>query len=468
MVALSFVVFALFVRRAHVAKVRSRHDLLASALVGWIAHPVVVWSIRLAALALFVVTILAGLFGVQNPYRNIAPTLVWIVWWVGLVYVQAFVGDIWSFINPWRTIYDVADQCCRRVARGRELSLRLPYPQALGAWPACLLLLAFAWIELIYPGASVPRHIACLAIAYSILTWTGTLAFGRDAWLRHGEVFTLAFGTLARFAPTEGVAGRLHLRPFGAGLLDGQPVSTSMVAFVLLLLAIVLYDGLSATGEWAMLVNALRPMLPDVDGKAMVTAIKTAGLLAISLVFLTAYIGVSAVMSMVAGGRPGTLDVARAFALTLVPIAIGYHVAHYLAYLITQGQLIIPLLSDPFGYGWNLIGTAGYRVDIGLVGARFAWYAAVVAIVGGHVGAVYLAHVRAVGVFANPGIALRTQVPLTALMVVYTFIGLSITAEPIVESQTTAAPPTPMAAESTVNPPDPVAPKPKDGEPSRP
>ena len=75
-------------------------------------------------------------------------------------------------------------------------------------------------------------------------------------------------------------------------------------------------------------------------------------------------------MSALAAGQPTPLALARRFALTLIPIAVGYHVAHYLVYLLIQGQYIIPLLSDPFGYGWDLFGTAGYRVDIGLVGAR--------------------------------------------------------------------------------------------------
>jgi hypothetical protein len=140
-------------------------------------------------------------------------------------------------------------------------------------------------------------------------------------------------------------------------------------------------------------------------------------------------------MSALAGGRPRTLDIARSFALTLVPIAIGYHVAHYLVFLLVQGQYIVPLLSDPFGLGWNLLGTGGYRVDIGLVGARFAWYTAVAAIVTGHVAAVYLAHIKAVGLFDASGAALRSQLPLTALMVAYTFFGLSIAAQPIVESR---------------------------------
>jgi hypothetical protein len=135
---------------------------------------------------------------------------------------------------------------------------------------------------------------------------------------------------------------------------------------------------------------------------------------------------------------------AQSFALTLVPIAIAYHLAHYLAYLLTQGQYVVPLASDPFGYGWNLLGTAGYRVDIAIAGARFAWYAAVTSIVVGHIAAVYLADVRAHQVLGARPAALRSQVPLTALMVVYTFVSLSILSEPIVEhrppAQPTAAP----------------------------
>jgi hypothetical protein len=452
-VALSFVVFGLFVRggkpRAH-----AQTDLLGSRIGGMFAHPAVVWALRLAVLGLFLATIMAGLFGDANPYRNIAPTLVWIIWWVGLAYVQAFLGDVWSLINPWRTAFDAADSVHRHIGGASEFGWRRPYPQALGVWPACILLLAFCWTELVYPNAAVPAHIAWLAIAYSVLTWTGMLVFGRDEWLRHCEVFSLVFGTFARFAPTDVRDGRLLLRLPGAGLLDDRPKPTSMMAFVLLLLATILYDGLIGTGEWAELESALRSYLPGAgDTQGMV--IRTVGLVIFSGLFLGAYLGICTVMSWVASGRFASLQIARSFALTLVPIAIGYHMAHYLALLLVQGQYVIPLISDPFGYGWNLFATAGYRVDIAVVGARLAWYVAVAAIVTGHVIAVYLAHVRALHLFAPHGVALATQVPLTALMVLYTFVGLSITAQPIVEGRA-AAEPSAVTSEATTVPPDAV------------
>jgi hypothetical protein len=456
-VALSFVVFALFVRRGKVSRLSSRYQVPAATLQLSIGHPAVLVALRAAALGLFLVVILAGFIGSQNPYRNIAPTLVWVIWWVGLAYVQAFLGDVWSLINPWRTAYDAADWLYRRLRPGSELCLRLPYPRAVGAWPACLLLFAFVWVELVSPNAASPINIAWLAIGYSILTWAGMLAFGRDVWLQNGEVFSLVFGTFTRFAPTEATDAGLSLRPFGAGLLGA--VSTSMMAFVLLLLATVLYDGLIGTGEWGMLEEALLPLLGG-PGETASMLVKTGGLLALWLLFLAAYLGVSAAMSAAAGGRPGTLDMARSFALTLVPIVIGYHLAHYLVFLLIQGQYIIPLLSDPFGRGWNLVGTAGYRVDIALVGAQFTWYLTVAAIVVGHVFAVYLAHVKAIGLFDAPGAALRSQVPLTGLMVVYTFFGLSIAAQPIVESR---APPAAAATETIKVPPGALLPRAPDG-----
>jgi hypothetical protein len=120
--------------------------------------------------------------------------------------------------------------------------------------------------------------------------------------------------------------------------------------------------------------------------------------------------------------------------LSLVPIAIAYHLAHYLTYLLIQGQLVIRLASDPFGFGWNLFGTARYRPDIGIVGARFAWYTAVGAIVPGHILAVYVAHVVALREYATRRAALRSQLPMLVLMVGYTRVSLWIIAQPIVET----------------------------------
>jgi hypothetical protein len=466
-VILSFVVVGLFARHTPGARGYPRIDLLAHPLGRWLAHPVFLALLKLVAAGVFILTVTAGFCGNQDPYRNIAPTLVWIIWWVGLATFSAFVGDLWAVVNPWRSLFDGADRLYRVLTGRTGLALGLPYPEALGVWPAVGLLLAVSWTELVFPSPAVPANIAWLAFAYSLLTWSGMAVFGSETWIKHGEVFAIFFGLFARFAPTEprihkqsGAHG-LALRPFGAGLLANVPASPSMVAFVLLVLSSVLYDGLLTTPEWAEAEQQLIKLMPGL-GEPGSVVVRTIGLVAFWAVFLAAYLAVSAIMSVAARCR-SPRDMAQSFALTLVPIAIAYHLAHYLAYLLTQGQYVVPLASDPFGYGWNLLGTAGYRVDIAIVGARFAWYTAVTSIVVGHIAAVYLADVKAHQVLGSRPAALRSQVPLTALMVVYTFLSLSILSEPLVERRAPAQPTAAAAPEVLTIPEDALLPEPGTG-----
>ena len=420
--------------------------------------------VKLCSLVLFVVAVAAGFFGNPNPYQNIAPTLVWVIGWVGIAYVSAFVGSLWLLLNPWRTVFNAAESGYRFFRPNRELSLGLGYPQGLGVWPALALLFAFSWLELVYPSPALPLHMAWFASAYSLLTWIGMFVFGGETWLRNAELFTVVFGVFARFAPTEarlrdGALNGLALRPYAAGLIDSRPASSSMTALVLLILATVLYDGALATPEWNELELRLAAFLAGFGDSASI-AIRTFGLGAFWVLLAGAFLAICAIMSAVAPQR-SAWELARSFAMALVPIAIAYHLAHYLVYLLVQGQYIVPLLSDPFGYGWNLFGTAGHRVDIGIVDARFAWYTAVVAILVGHVVAVFLAHRRALQLFDTRHIALRSQVPLTALMVAYTFLSLTILAEPITERRVPALPS--ATTEGVGVPPDAVLPQPGSG-----
>ena len=128
-----------------------------------------------------------------------------------------------------------------------------------------------------------------------------------------------------------------------------------------------------------------------------------------------------------------TLSVASVFVYSLIPIALAYNIAHFFTLLVIQGQLIIPLASDPFGYGWDLLGTSQYRVNIGLVNARFTWTLGVTVIVLGHIMAIYVAHIIALRNISGPRNALRSQYPLRVLMVIYTVISLWIIAQPIVD-----------------------------------
>jgi hypothetical protein len=421
--------------------------------------------LQAVSVGLLALVVTAGFVGDQNPTRNLAPTWVWVVWWVGLAYASALVGNVWIVLNPWAALFGWAEGLARGLGR-TALALKVPYPRRLGLWPAVVLFAAFAWVELVYAGRAVPAQLALMTVGYSLITWSGMVLFGRAAWLRYGDPFAVAFGLLARFAPTEvrvtnprrchrcrsgcgdpgpcvdcgecfnraaSAARQWNLRPFGAGLLRTGDVTPSMVAFVLLLLSTVTFDGFTATPVWARLESALYAALGPLGG-ARLAVIGTLGLLSFPVAFNLVYRLFAAWMAWAAGGKLPVETVARLFVLSLIPIAIAYHLAHYLTYLLIQGQLVIRLASDPFGFGWNLFGTARYRPDIGLVGARFAWYTAVIAIVLGHILAVYVAHVIALREYPTRRGALRSQVPMLVLMVGYTMVSLWIIAQPIVET----------------------------------
>ena len=461
-VAFSFVVVGVFIRSNPGAKPYPRFNLLRWLPARALVHPAALLPVRLASVALFLLVVTAGLIGDQEPTDNLAPTLVWIVWWVGMAYVSALTWNVWSLINPWKIIFGWVESTCGALGFKADFSIRKQYPKEFGVWPGFLLFLAFAWAELVFVDSAVPGHIARMTIIYSAITWTGMVIYGREQWLRHGEAFTLIFGFLARFAPLEirtldsdtckgcpvdcqdrdgecidcdycfGKATHgsreLNLRPFATGLLRNEGVSVSAAATVVLLLSTVTYDGLTATPLWANIHDSV------LQGISSPTFAGTLGLIVFPLLFGGTYLGFAALMAFTGGSRLSVEAAAKGFVYSLIPIALAYHLAHFLSFLLIQGQLIIPLTSDPFGFGWDLLGTVDYRVNIAIINARTTWFLAIGAIVVGHVISVYLAHSIAIRILRERGLALKSQYPLLALMVGYTMMSLWILAQPITES----------------------------------
>jgi hypothetical protein len=368
-------------------------------------------SLRLAVLALYLLVLCAGFVGTQNPFKNIAPAMVWAIWWVGMAFVSALLGDLWALVNPLDTLY-------RWVLGDRPG--KLAWPQWAGVWPAALLFLAFVNMELNWEGSEQPASLAAAMLAYSCLSWLGMFVFGRRTWLAHGEVFAVVFGLLARFAPNQVQDGRWQLRPFGAGLLLGAPLGWSHIVLVMLMLASVSFDGLLETQLWLDLQAAL-PWPP--------VLLRAAALGLLPALFLLAYLAVCRAIAWCGGGA-SLATTAGWYVLTLVPIAIAYHFAHYLSFLAMAGQYLIPLASDPLNLGWDLFGTRFYFIRLGIVDARMVWYVSLFAIVAGHVAAVWLGHQTALRQFGTR--ASRSQLPMLALMVSYTLLSLWIIAQPVV------------------------------------
>jgi hypothetical protein len=409
----------------------------------WVLPPLPQWlratarsTLTVLGVFLFMLVLFAGYFGKQDPSENIAPVLVWVLWWVGLLLVTALIGNLWPTLDPWSTIWRQA-----RSWLGRPLPSPAEGSAPWGAWPAVVMYFVFAWLELASDFGELPRDLALLVLLYSVGTWTGMALFGANRWRAGADPFSRVFCLFGRFAPfSRNTVGQLTLRLPGAGLLGNHPRTLGEITFVLLVLATVTFDGLSETPPWNSAVvwlahsPAWRPALlwlGDWNVDLLMTA-KTLGLLLTPLIFFAIFAAVCHLSALIGGGVSGR-QAMRAFALSFLPIAIAYHAAHYLSYLLLAGQLAIPLASDPFGWGWDLFGTSGRAIDLGVISMKSVWYIALVSIVTGHVISVMLAHIEALRLFPTRRAALLSQLPMLVLMVAFTSTSLWILSQPIVQ-----------------------------------
>lgn len=430
---LSFLVIAYVVGAQNAARNDRSRVLLELRPGRLFPERITLWLLRTLGLGSLALCIAAGLIGTQLAYFNLNMTLFWVVFALGGAYLAALVGDWYAAANPWALL-------CRWTGAGR-----LPYPPRLAWYPALLLYLVFIWLELY--ARITPAGLSWALLAYTALNLLGAWLWGREAWLRHGEFFSVFFGLLARGAPLEIDAGKLKLRQPFIGLLREAAPHPSLLLFVLAMLASTAYDGLHESafwvnGFWLHLYHALTPLLGDNIVQTwpvfqkLYLAYQTMGLLLAPLVYLLLYLACIEGARRLARSELGLRELALRFTYTLLPIALVYNLAHYLTLFLVQGAQLLRLASDPLGRNWNLFGTAQWLQQPLLPDMGTVWHTQVALILGGHILSVYLAHLEALRLFPQRGRGVLSQVPMLVLMLCYTTAGLWVLSQPI-----TAPPP---------------------------
>ncbi|ALE82487.1 hypothetical protein [Pseudonocardia sp. HH130629-09] len=353
-----------------------------------------------SALALGVVVV--GFAGPAETPDNLAPWVLYVTFWVGLVPASLLLGPVWRVVNPLRALHAIV----ARLARvDRERGVR-DLPDRVGLWPAAVSLAAFGWLELVHPDPSDPRVVAWVLTGYAVLQTGAAFVFGAR-WFDRGDGFEVWSELLGSLAPVGRRADDVMVLRNPLDGLEAVRPRPGLVAVVLVLIGITGFDGLSRSSLWSEAV----PQSP-VWG--------TVGLVAVLVAVVALYL---------AGTWRGRSAVPVTFAHTLVPIAAGYAVAHYFSLLVFDGQLPFVLVSDPFGTGADLFGTAGRAVDYTVVGVGAIAAVQLGAIVAGHVVAAVAAHERALRRFPA-GVALRVQYPMLASMVMLTFGAVALVLAP--------------------------------------
>lgn len=428
-VALSFVGVLVFLRSA-----RTRALHLDIPLPVWLRRGLV-WGLSVLGVSILAILIGAAFAGPPEATRNVATIGIWVIWWVGFLLFSSLIVSVWPWVDPFRTL-------SRGVSHlaGRNFHKGPPCPAVLG-WLAPAGLLALAWIELVSDWSEDPAAVGVIVLSYLAVSLIGGLLWGAS-WFSTADPLGRVFAVLGRVAIIgQGRRGTVRLRPVGEGLLNAGTPLSGEVALITTLIGIVLFDGLSETPAWAGVLDfisesqTLRPgllWLRD-QGADLLKVIRTIGLFATVLTFYASYWLLIAAMRAAVGGDRTTRELAGAFAGTLLPIAVAYHLSHYLSYLMIAGQLILPAASDPFALGWDLFGTRTRTIDISVINAEQVWWVAFTSLIAGHALAVLVGHRRALSVFGDARTAALSQIPMTLAMIGLTILSLWILSQPITQ-----------------------------------
>lgn len=395
--------------------------------------------LRTASVALLVLSIATGLFGTRNVYANFNMTFFWLVFALGFLYATALIGDAYSWMNPWRVMCD----WFVRLAPARA-SL-VAYPRWLGYYPALVLYAAFIWLELF--AHTQPFSLSVALIAYTLVTLAGAAMFGREAWFRYGEFFAVMFRLVGLMAPVtyrRDANGSyvVALRKPLLGLLEQPAEHMSLLLFVLFMLSSTAFDGLHETLPWVTVFwKNIFPLLTAGSSQPYIVTVnyyyywQWAMLFISPFVYLLIYLLFVVLSKQAAGSAKSVHALALAFTLSLVPIAFVYNATHYFTLLASQGVQIVRIASDPFGFRWDLFGTATLPSDPIILDAGTVWHTQVALILIGHILGVYISHVEALRVFSGTRRAVLSQLPMLFLMIIFTTVGLWILSLPIAGGQ---------------------------------
>jgi hypothetical protein len=404
-VVLSFVLLGVLWREPRLDAARAGRPL-PPGLARLLDAPAFRWALAGLGLLGAAWTLLALVLGPENAL-NPVPWVVYVIIWVGLVPASVLLGPVWRLVNPVRTVHALLN---RALGLDPRDGVR-PLPKGLGWWPAAVGLFGFAWLELV---SSDPAALSTLRLAIAVYVAAHLLAafvYG-SRWFDRGDAFEAWSGLYGAIAPlgrrTDGV---LVVRPPLVGLDRVRP-APGLVATVVVMLGSTAYDGLSGSTSWQAFAQS-RPVPKQVVG--------TLGLLAVVLVLAGVFVVCAAAAGRVGGLEP--VAAAHAFAPSVVPVALGYVVAHYYSFFMVEAQNAVIRLSDPLGIGANWLGTAHLQPSYALATPTIVADVQVAAIVVGHVLGVVVAHDRAVRLFPRRA-AVLGQIPLLVLMVTLTCLGL--------------------------------------------
>ena len=379
-------------------------------------------ALRVVGMVLFLYAAMAAVLGkdlVTNPFLG----MFYVWWWVGLVPASLLLGPVWKAVSPVRTI----NLAFARLAGSHPDEGMFRYPERLGYWPAALGLYAFVWLELVYayPTELGPVRLWC-AVYLAVMLIGGAL-FGSTFYAR-ADPFEVYSSLVAKMSIWGRRDGRLVVRSPLANL-DSTAVRPGLVAVVAVLFGSTAFDSFKDANAWVSFVQDNQFIQTHTWGDDLADNLALlAFCLGVGLVFAAGTMATGFDRPAPEAAEAAAVRIRRdlpgQFAHSIVPIIVGYIVAHYLTYFVEVGQATLIYASDPFGDGSDYLGTADWSVSYWLsYHPTLLANTKVLAVVLGHVLGVVAAHDRAIKLLPKRH-QLTGQLPLLFAMVAFTVGGL--------------------------------------------
>jgi hypothetical protein len=324
--AVSFVVLLLAWRRPRFAQVGG---LELAGLTRLVDHPVTRGVAQLLVLLTYAWAAMALLFG-QDLLTNPVFGFVYVWVWVGLIPLSLLLGQFWRATNPVRTVHRLL---CAAARTDPDVGL-LRLPRRVGLWPAVLGLFGFAWLELVQPDRTTLPVLRVWALGWFVLLVLGAIVFGQR-WIGAADPFEAYARTVAQLSPWRRVGDQLRLVNPLAGLASWRP-PPGAVGVVAALLGSTAFDSFANTSWW----------IQTVQSSDVITVVWGTGGLAVMMLLVLVTFTLAAAWMGRYGDRPAA-DYPRLMAASVVPIVVGYAVAHYLTLLVSEGQRTAITWSDP-------------------------------------------------------------------------------------------------------------------------
>ncbi|MDG2404804.1 MAG: hypothetical protein P8M25_07600 [Paracoccaceae bacterium] len=373
----------------------------------------------LISLCVFCTLICIGIFGPRDPLQNLLPLTLFTVWWIFFPIFQAVLGDLWSWINPWFGAVQL-------VFKGRYLK---EFPVQFGVWPAIITYFMAAVYTLTDLAPDDPDRLAIVATGYWLFTFMMCGVFGKN-WLHRGEGFTVFFNLLAQLSLSR--SATFGLRFPGQIIISQPPQGLSVALFAIILLALGSFDGLNETFWW-MSQLGINPL--EFPGRSAIAWQNRFGMFGAIVLLTAGFAGcVWGGLALISQTKSFKSMFCR-LSLSLIPIALGYHLAHFLTTAMVNLQYLLAALNDPFETGMALLGWDRFYVTTSFFNqhqtVKAIWLTQAGTIVLAHIIAVILAHMIALKAFDDHWLAVASQLPVAAFMLLYTVFGLWLLASPV-------------------------------------